>query len=113
MIFNAETSEPAASRKNRWIRYALIFALTAASTGSMMFCPCDSVGIHDYRAIRLVVLATFFGAVAAYLLYRGMRSDSGLTGFLRAIIAIAVIGASVFVELFLAMYVVAWLARPR
>jgi hypothetical protein len=112
-IFNLESTQPGASRNQRWLSYVLIFGLISASTAAMMFCACDTVGIHDYNAISLVALATVFGIAAAYLAYRLMRRDSGITGFLRAIIALAIVGASVYVELFLAMEAVALLARWR
>jgi predicted membrane channel-forming protein YqfA (hemolysin III family) len=113
MIFNLQQSEQSPSRQKRWLSYALIFVLISASTATMMLCPCDTVGLHDYNAISLVALATLFGIAAAYVLYRRMSRDSGITGFLRAVIALAVVGVSVYVELFIAQEVVAWLAsRP-
>ncbi len=100
-------------RAGRLLRYIAIVALISASTAVMMFCPCDSVGLRDYHAISLVALAFSLGAAAAYLVYRRMRRDSGVTGFLRAFIAIIIVGFGVYLELFVAMEVVAWLARPR
>ena len=113
MIFDQEAPQPVLSRKKRWIGYALIFGLISASTGTMMLCPCDTVGIHDYNAISLVALATLFGIAAAYVLYRRISRDSGITGFLRAVIALAIVGVSVYAELFIAQEVVAWLASRR
>lgn len=112
-IFNSQPARPVSSQKTRWLTYALIFGLTLAATAAMMLCPCDTVGIHDYNSISLVVLATLFGIAAAYLLFRRMSRDSGITGFLRAVIALAIVGVSVYVELFVAQEVVAWLAGRR
>ncbi len=112
----AATESSAASltaRTKRLLSYIAIFALISASTAVMMLCPCDSVGIHDRRAISLVALAALFGIAAACLIYRRMQRDSGATGFLRAFAAIVIVGFAVYAELFVAMEVVAWLARPH
>jgi hypothetical protein len=79
MIFNLEDPQPASSRKKRWFTYALIFSLISASTGTMMLCPSDTVGIHDYNAIYLVALAALFAIAAAFVVYRRMSRDSGIT----------------------------------
>ena len=79
----------------------------------MMLCPCDTVGVHDYKAISLVGFAALFGLAAAIVVYRRMSRDSGTTGFLRAVVALAIVGAGVYVELFLAMEVVALMARRQ
>jgi hypothetical protein len=113
MTFYFETNRPASPRRKRWLSYALIFGLTLVATAVMMLCPCDTVGIHDYNAISLVALATLFGFAAAFVLYRCMNRDSGITGFLRAVIALAVVGVSVYVELFAAQEIVARLARRQ
>jgi hypothetical protein len=113
MIYDAQTSEQPKSRKKRWLSYGLIFGLTTAATAVMMLCPCDTVGIHDYHAISLVGVATLFGIAAACVLYRRMSRDSGITGFLRAVIALAIVGVSVYAELFLAMGIVARMASLR
>jgi membrane associated rhomboid family serine protease len=113
MIFNPQDAQPASSRKKRWLSYALVFSLISASTAVMMLCPCDTVGVHDYNAISLVALAALFAIAAAYVVHRRMSRDSGITGFLRAVIALAIVGVSVYAELFLAQEVVAWLASPR
>ncbi|MGB6724905.1 MAG: hypothetical protein WBE74_03310 [Terracidiphilus sp.] len=113
MIFKVQTPVGAPSRKKRWLTYALIFGLTFAATAAMMLCPCDTVGIHDYNAISLMALAALFGIAAAFILYRRMNRNSGITGFLRAVIALAIVGVSVYVELFVAQEVVAWLAGRR
>lgn len=113
MIFNLQRSEKSPPRQKRWLSYVLIFCLSSASTATMMLCPCDTVGIHDYNAISLVALAALFGVAAAYVLYRRMSRDSGITAFLRAVIALAVVGASVYVELFVAQEIVAWLATRQ
>jgi len=79
----------------------------------MMLCPCDIVGIHSHYALSLVALAALFGIAAAYLVYRRMRRESGITEFLRAVIALAIVGVSVYVELFVAVEIVAWMASPQ
>lgn len=113
MIFCQQDGKAVSTLKERWRGYAAIFALISAATAVMLLCPCDSVGIHDHYAISLLALAALFGIAAAVLLYRRMKSDTGITGFLRAVIAMAVVGVSIYIELFAAMEVVAWLARPR
>jgi hypothetical protein len=42
-----------------------------------------------------------------------MSRDSGITGFLRAVIALAIVGVSVYAELFIAMEIVARMASRR
>ena len=79
----------------------------------MMVCPCDVVGIHDLGSISLVALAALFAIAAAYLVFRRMKRDSGLTAFLRALIALVIVGASVYLELFLAMEIVALIAGRK
>jgi hypothetical protein len=113
IIPNSLDPRPPASPKKRWLSYLLIFGLISAATAVMMLCPCDTVGIHDYNAISLVALATLFGIAAASLLYRRLTSDSGITGFLRAVIALAIVGVSVVIELSVAMEAVARMANPR
>ena len=112
-IFNHEAPQPASSPKKRWLSYASIFCLISASTAVMMLCPCDVVGIHHYYAISLVALASLFGIAAVYLVYRRMSRDSGITAFLRAVIALAIVGVSVYAELLIAMKIVALLASRR
>ncbi len=112
-MFDSQPPRPAWSRKKRWLSNALIFGLTLASTAVMMLCPCDTVGIHDYNAIFLVALAALFAIAAACLLYRRLTRDSGITAFLRAVIALAIVGVSVLIELFIAMEAVARMADPR
>lgn len=113
----AHTPETAHSRitarATSLLSYAAILALISASTATMMLCPCDSVGFHDPYAVSLVGIAALFGIAAAFLIYRRMRRDAGATAFLRAVGALAIVGVAVFAELSAAMYVVAWLARPR
>ena len=106
-------SEGLPSPRKHWIRDALAFALTLAATAVMMLCPCDSVGIRDYYAISLVGLATVFAIAAAFVVYGRMSRDSGITGFLRAVIAVAIVAVSVYAELFLAMEIVAFMARGK
>ncbi len=101
------------ARARLWLSNGAIVALIAAATAVMMLCPCDSVGTRDHYALALVTLALLFAMAAAFLIYRRMRRDSGITGFLRAVIAIAVAGLSVYGALFVAMEIVTWLARPR
>ena len=79
----------------------------------MMLCPCDTVGIHDHKAMSLVALAAVFAIAAAYLVYRRMNRDSGITGFLRAVIALAIVAGSVYVEFLIAMKVVALMASRQ
>ncbi len=79
----------------------------------MMLCPCDTVGIHDHKAISLVALAAVLAIAAAYLVYRLMARDSGIIPFLRALIALAIVGVGVSVELFVAMEMVAWMASRK
>lgn len=112
-IFNLGAPRPAPPRRKRWLTYASIFCLISASTAAMMLCPCDIVGIHRHYAVSLVGLACLFGIAAAHLVYRSMRRDAGMTAFLRAVIALAIVGASVYVELMVAMEIVAWMAARR
>jgi hypothetical protein len=111
-IFNLEAPEPASPRK-KWLSNAAIFSLTTAATAVMMLCPCDIVVLHDHYAVLLVAIAFLLGIAAAYLVYGRMKRDSGMTAFLRAVIALALVGASVYLELFAAMEIVAWMARRR
>ena len=110
MIFNVQPREQPASPKMRWLSYTFAFVLTLAATAAMMLCPCDTVGIRDYNAISLVVIAALFAVGAAYLIYRRMSRDSGITRFLRAVIALAIVGVGVCAELFIAMEIVARMA---
>ena len=101
------------SRSRLWLGRALIFGLISASTAAFLLCPCDIVMLRDHRAVSLVGVAFLFAAAAAVLVYRQLARDSGITGFLRAVFACAFVAACVYVELFLALYYLAWLARPR
>jgi membrane associated rhomboid family serine protease len=112
-IFNIDAPQQAFSIKKRWISNVLIFGLISAATAVMLLCPCDVVGMHDYNAISLVALAGLFGLAAAYLVFRRMKRDSGLTAFLRALIALLIVGASVYLDLFLAMEMVALSASRK
>jgi O-antigen/teichoic acid export membrane protein len=111
----ASEAPPSRLRARTSVRlsYAAIIALISASTGVLMLCPCDSVGIRDHYAIFLVALSAFFGLAAAFLVYRRMQRDSGTTAFLKAIGAIAIVAFAVYAELFAAMEAVAWLARIK
>lgn len=117
MIFSAYTPEDSSSRRKRWVSDGIAFVLTLAATGVMMLCPCDTVGIHDYGAISLVGVATAIGVAAAAVAYRRMSRTSGkiggTTGFLRAVIALAVVWVAIFIELSVAMEVVALMARRQ
>jgi membrane associated rhomboid family serine protease len=108
----APASRLTASTKIR-LSYVAIAALISASTGALMLCPCDSVGIRDHYAIFLVALSALFGIAAAFLVYRRMKRDSAITAFLKAVSAIAIVVFAVYAELFVAMEAVAWLARIR
>lgn len=113
MIFRAYTPEDSSSRRKRRISDAVAFVLTLAATAVMMLCPCDTVGIHDHKAISLVGISTVIGIAAATVLYRRMSRTSGTTGFLRAVIAVAIVGLGIYVELFLGMEIVALMARRQ
>lgn len=113
MIFSNQSPQDLPSRKKHRLSDGLVFALTLAATAMMMLCPCDVVGIHDYQSISLVGLATVFGIAATVVAFRRMRRDSGITGFLRALVAVAIVGVSIYVELFVAMEIVALMARRR
>ncbi len=110
-IYNLEPTQPASLPKRRWLGDALTFCLISAATAAMMLCPCDVVTIHDHYAISLIALATAFTIAAACLLYRRMSPDSGMTAFLRAVVALAIAGVSVYLELFIAMEIIAWTAN--
>lgn len=112
MIFSMHTSEDSSPTK-RWVSNAAFLALTLAATAVMMLCTCDVVGIHDYGAISLVGVAAVFGIAAATVAYRRMSPESGRTGFFRAVIALAIAGISIFVELLLAQELVALMARRQ
>lgn len=96
-----------------WLDRALIFCLISGSTAALLLCPCDCVTVHNHYAISLVALALLFAAAATVCVQRHVARDSDMTGFLRAVIAAALVGVSIYVELFLAMEIIAWLARPR
>jgi len=113
MIFNVQPSEHLPSRKKRWLGYALVFILTSAATTAMMLCPCDVVGLHDIRAIAFVAVAALFAIAAVHVLYRRLSSYSGITGFLRAVMALAIVGVSVYAELYFTMGIVARMASRR
>jgi hypothetical protein len=98
-------------RVRLWLSNAAIFALTAASTASFLLCPCDTVTLRDHHALSLVGLSFLLAIAAAVLVYRRMARNTGITGFLRGVIALAIVSVGVFVELFLAMEVIAWLAQ--
>jgi hypothetical protein len=97
-------------RGRMWLSNAGIFALTAASTTLLMLCPCDLPGESFYADI-LVVLSALFGLAAAVLVYWRAKALSGITEFLKAVIALAVSGALVYGEFTAAGDAIAWLAR--
>lgn len=101
------------SRAKSFLSNAATVSFISAATAVMMLCPCDTVGIHDHYALSLVALAALFGAAAAFLIFLRLRRDSGITGFLRAVTAMVIAGLAIYAELFAAMKVVAWLARPH
>jgi hypothetical protein len=95
----------------RWPSRVSVFCLVSASTGALLLCPCDCVTVRDHKAILLVSLAFLFAVAAAILLYRHMARGDGTTAFLKALVALVIVAASVFVELTLAMELTAFLAR--
>ncbi len=113
MLLSAHDSALTTPKPQPWLGRASIFGLISASTVALLLCPCDCVTVHDCYAISLVALALLFAAAAAACVWRRLARDSGTTGFLRAVIAVAFVGLSVSVELFLAMEIIAWLARAR
>jgi hypothetical protein len=96
-------------RAHIWLSNAAIFTLTAASTALLMLCPCDRPG-GSRDAVILVALAALFGLAAAALVYRRLESMTGITEFLRAVMALAIAGAAVYAEFVVANDVVVWLA---
>lgn len=113
MLLSAHDSALTTPKPRLWLGRASIFGLISASTAALLLCPFDCVTVHDRYAISLVALALLFAAAAVVVVLRRLARDSGTTGFLRAVIAVAFVGVSVSVELFLAMEIIAWLARPR
>jgi hypothetical protein len=93
-----------------WLSNAAIFALTAASTAALLLCPCDRPG-GSRSAVILVALSSLFGLAAAALIYRRLQTMSGITEFLKAVIALAIAGGGVYAEFILSSDVVAWLAQ--
>jgi hypothetical protein len=89
---------------------AAIFSLTTASTAVLMLCPCDRPGGSRY-AVVLVTLAVLFGLAAAALVYRRLETMSGITEFLRAVMALAIAGAGIYAEFVVASDVVVLLAQ--
>lgn len=109
-IFKLDSPPPMQPRKKHWLIDASIFCLISAATAVMMLCACDVIDIHRHSSISKVGLAALFSISAASLVYRRMRGDFAVTAFLRAVIALAIVGVSVYVELFAAMEIVAWMA---
>ena len=109
MLFTAQDSAKPASRKKSWPGLGAIAALITASTGAILLCPCDCIG-RNRRAIFLVALSIALGLAAAFLVFRRMKENSGITQFLKAVSALAIVGASIYAELAVATEVIAWLA---
>lgn len=92
-----------------WLSNAAISALTAASTALLMLCPCDRPG-GSRSAIILIALSALFGLGAAGLVYWRLATITGITEFLKVVIALAIAGASVYAEFVIANDVIVWLA---
>jgi hypothetical protein len=97
-------------RARIWLSNAAIFALTTASTAVLMLCPCDRPGGSRY-AVVLVGLSALFGVAAAALVYRRLETMSGITEFLKVVIALAIAGAGIYAEFVVASDVVVLLAQ--
>jgi hypothetical protein len=97
-------------RARIWLSNGAIFALISAATAMLMLCPCDRPGGSAY-AVLLVALSALFGLAAAVLVYRRVESMTGITEFLKAVIALAIAGTCVYAEFTVASDVIAWLAR--
>jgi hypothetical protein len=113
MLFGTQIPADSPSRKQLRGSEAAAFALTLAATAAMMLCPCDVVGIHDYKAIALVLFAACCAGAAATFTYRRLSLKSEMTPFLRAVVAVAIVGIGVYVELLLAVQAVALMSRRR
>ena len=98
-------------RSRRLPARAAIIVLISAATGALLLCPCDCVDLHDHYALLLLGLAGLFSLAASVLIYRQMARDSGITGFLKAVIAGGLVVCCVYAELLLAMEGIPWLAR--
>jgi hypothetical protein len=103
---NASTELP----RRLWLRRAAIFGLISAATGALLLCPCDCPG-QSPHAYFLIALSIMFGGGAAVLVYRELRHRSDITGFLKAVIAVAGVAVGVYVEFAVAADCIAWLAR--
>ncbi|MGB7264534.1 MAG: hypothetical protein WBC92_03420 [Terracidiphilus sp.] len=109
---NSEDSAQHGSRKKLWADDAAIAALISASAIAILLCPCDCIA-QNPRAILLVSLSVLFGVAAAAFIYRRLKRYTGITILLRALYAIAIAALAVYVEVDLAIDLVAWLARPH
>jgi hypothetical protein len=105
----SEDSATETSRRRLWRSRALIFSLITASTATLLICPCDYPGRNPH-AISLIALSTLFGSGAALLIYLEIRRRTDITGFLKTVIAIAIVVAGVYAEFIVAMDLIAWLA---
>jgi hypothetical protein len=109
MPFNLEV--PArGSRRKIWLSDALAFGLVTISTAAILLCPCDLPG-RNTRAVALIVVSTLFSIAAVVLIYRRLQRYTGITAFLRAVYAAAIVALAVYLEFDLAIGIIAWLAR--
>jgi hypothetical protein len=81
-----------------------------ASTAMLMLCPCDRPG-GSRSAVILVALSVLFGLAAAALVYRRLATMTGITEFLKIVIALAIAGAGVYAEFVVVSDVVVLLAQ--
>ena len=109
-IFFSEDSATERPRRRLWRRRALIFGLITASTAALLICPCDYAG-RNLHALSLIALSILLGGGAAAFIYVEMRRRNDITSFLKVVIALAIVIASVYVEFTVAMDLIDWLAR--
>lgn len=109
-LFLSEDSATERPRRRLWRRRALIFGLTTASTAALLICPCDYAG-RNLHALSLIALSILLGGGAAAFIYVEMRRRNDITSFLKVVIALAIVIASVYVEFTVAMDLIDWLAR--
>lgn len=112
-VFGTQIPQDSPSRRQMRGSEFAAFAFTLAATAAMLLCPCDVVGIHDYKAISLVLVAACCAVAAAAFTYRRLSLRSEMTGFLRAVVAVGLVGIGVYLELLLAVEVVALMSRRR
>jgi hypothetical protein len=109
MLLNAEGSTDRESRIKVRFDLAGTAALITASTSAILFCPCDCIG-QSPKAIILVSISIALGLAAAVLVFRRMHRDSGVTEFLKAVSALAIVGFGVYLEFIAASDIIKWLA---